>query len=182
MTAANYILASGTDVLDAMMRDKRVDEATVEEYIEHVYAWESDDQIENERGERVDPDPLKMKVFEIEHLGRFDEKNYDGNEPDHAVEQFRTDKIITAHEPPRVAAPRRGVPCRRREPQGDSGHRHRPRELRLGRHPADLRGLRARAWDNPPSGTETARLKAKTLDNMVGRANTAASASAADTS
>ncbi len=69
------------DVLDALMRDKRVDEATVEEYIEHVYAWESDDQIENERGERVDPDPLKMKVFEIEHLGRFDEKNSTATSP-----------------------------------------------------------------------------------------------------
>jgi len=60
-----------SDVLDAMMRDKRVDERTVEEYVEHVYAWSEGEPIENERGEREEPDPLRMKVFEIEHLGRF---------------------------------------------------------------------------------------------------------------
>jgi len=168
VTVKNYIFGQQEqDVLDAMMRDKRVDEATVEEYIEHVYAWESDDQIENERGERVDPDPLKMKVFEIEHLGRFDEKNYDGNEPDHAVEQFRTDKIITALN--RHAWQRRDEEFR----VGDVN----PKEIPvintvLGSYDWDdiqrtYEDFEPGQWDNPPSGTETARLKAKTLDNMV---------------
>jgi len=168
VTVKNYIFGQQEqDVLDAMMRDKRVDEATVEEYIEHVYAWESDDQIENERGERVDPDPLKMKVFEIEHLGRFDDKNYDGNEPDHAVEQFRTDKIITALN--RHAWQRRDEEFR----VGDVN----PKEIPvintvLGSYDWDdiqrtYEDFEPGQWDNPPSGTETARLKAKTLDNMV---------------
>ncbi|MDQ2072395.1 kinase anchor protein [Haloarcula sp. H-GB4] len=168
VTVKNYIFGQQEqDVLDAMMRDKRVDEATVEEYIEHVYAWESDDQIENERGELVDPDPLKMKVFEIEHLGRFDEKNYDGNEPDHAVEQFRTDKIITALN--RHAWQRRDEEFR----VGDVN----PKEIPvintvLGSYDWDdiqrtYEDFEPSQWDNPPSGTETARLKAKTLDNMV---------------
>ncbi|KZX48732.1 PrkA family serine protein kinase [Haloarcula sp. K1] len=168
VTVKNYIFGQQEqDVLDAMMRDKRVDEATVEEYIEHVYAWESDDQIENERGELVDPDPLKMKVFEIEHLGRFDEKNYDGNEPDHAVEQFRTDKIITALN--RHAWQRRDEEFR----VGDVN----PKEIPvintvLGSYDWDdiqrtYADFEPGQWDNPPSGTETARLKAKTLDNMV---------------
>ncbi|WP_434530851.1 PrkA family serine protein kinase [Haloarcula sp. NS06] len=168
VTVKNYIFGQQEqDVLDAMMRDKRVDEATVEEYIEHVYAWESDDQIENERGELVDPDPLKMKVFEIEHLGRFDEKNYDGNEPDHAVEQFRTDKIITALN--RHAWQRRDEEFR----VGDVN----PKEIPvintvLGSYDWDdiqrtYEDFEPGQWDNPPSGTETARLKAKTLDNMV---------------
>ncbi|KOX91706.1 kinase anchor protein [Haloarcula rubripromontorii] len=168
VTVKNYIFGQQEqDVLDAMMRDKRVDEATVEEYIEHVYAWESDDQIENERGELVDPDPLKMKVFEIEHLGRFDEKNYDGNDPDHAVEQFRTDKIITALN--RHAWQRRDDEFR----VGDVN----PKEIPvintvLGSYDWDdikrtYEDFEPGQWDNPPSGTETARLKAKTLDNMV---------------
>jgi len=168
VTVKNYIFGQQEqDVLDAMMRDKRVDEATVEEYIEHVYAWESDDQIENERGELVDPDPLKMKVFEIEHLGRFDEKNYDGNEPDHAVEQFRTDKIITALN--RHAWQRRDEEFR----VGDVN----PKEIPvintvLGSYDWDdiqrtYEDFEPGQWDEPPSGTETARLKAKTLDNMV---------------
>ncbi|MDS0222866.1 kinase anchor protein [Haloarcula sp. S1AR25-5A] len=168
VTVKNYIFGQQEqDVLDAMMRDKRVDEATVEEYIEHVYAWESDDQIENERGERVDPDPLKMKVFEIEHLGRFDEKNYDGNEPDHAVEQFRTEKIITALN--RHAWQRRDEEFR----VGDVN----PKEIPvintvLGSYDWDdiqrtYEDFEPGQWDNPPSGTETARLKEKTLDNMV---------------
>ena len=168
VTVKNYIFGQQEqDVLDAMMRDKRVDEATVEEYIEHVYAWESDDQIENERGELVDPDPLKMKVFEIEHLGRFDEKNYDGNDPDHAVEQFRTDKIITALN--RHAWQRRDEEFR----VGDVN----PKEIPvintvLGSYDWDdiqrtYEDFDPGQWDNPPSGTETARLKAKTLDNMV---------------
>jgi len=168
VTVKNYIFGEQEqDVLDAMMRDKRVDEATVEEYIEHVYAWESDDQIENERGELADPDPLKMKVFEIEHLGRFDEKNYDGNEPDHAVEQFRTDKIITALN--RHAWQRRDEEFR----VGDVN----PKEIPvintvLGSYDWDdiqrtYEDFEPGQWDEPPSGTETARLKAKTLDNMV---------------
>ncbi|KAA9397873.1 kinase anchor protein [Haloarcula sp. CBA1130] len=168
VTVKNYIFGQQEqDVLDAMMRDKRVDEATVEEYIEHVYAWESDDQIENERGELVDPDPLKMKIFEIEHLGRFDEKNYDGNEPDHAVEQFRTDKIITALN--RHAWQRRDEEFRVSDVN--------PKEIPvintvLGSYDWDdiqrtYEDFEPGQWDEPPSGTETARVKAKTLDNMV---------------
>ncbi|MFU1781502.1 PrkA family serine protein kinase [Haloarcula japonica] len=168
VTVKNYIFGQQEqDVLDAMMRDKRVDEETVEEYIEHVYAWESDDQIENERGELVDPDPLKMKVFEIEHLGRFDEKNYDGNEPDHAVEQFRTEKIITALN--RHAWQRRDEEFR----VGDVNPKEIPViNMVLGSYDWDdiqrtYEDFEPGQWDNPPSGTETARLKTKTLDNMV---------------
>ncbi|WP_276271913.1 PrkA family serine protein kinase [Haloarcula litorea] len=155
------------DVLDAMMRDKRVDEDTVEEYIEHVYAWAADEQIENPRGELVDPDPLKMKVFEIEHLGRFDESNYAGDDPDDAVEEFRTDKIITALN--RHAWQRRDEEFR----VGDVA----PKEIPviktvLGSHDWDdvertYEDFDPRQWDEPPSNTETARLKEKTIENMV---------------
>ncbi|MDG5776648.1 kinase anchor protein [Haloarculaceae archaeon H-GB2-1] len=154
------------DVLDAMMREKRVDESTVEEYIEQVYAWATDDQIENERGEYVDPDPLKMKVFEIEHLGRFEETNYAGNDPDDAVREFRTDKIITALN--RHAWHNRDEEFR----VSDVNVKEIPViKTVLGSHDwADVRrtfeDFDPRQWDNPPSGTETASLKRDTVRNM----------------
>jgi len=154
------------DVLEAMMREKRVDEQTVEEYVEHVYAWAQDDTLENERGERVDPDPLKMKVFEIEHLGRFTDDDYLGNEPSPDVEAFRTEHIITALN--RHA-------WRNRDEQFRVSDVN-PKEIPvikavLGNYDwEDIRrtyeDFDPHQWDNPPSGTQTARLKESTLQNM----------------
>ena len=163
----NHVFAEQErDVLDAIMRDKRVDQSTVEEYIEHVYAWEAGEQIENERGEFEAPDPLKMKVFEIEHLGRFDEDNYDGNEPDDAVRAFRTEKIITALN-------RHAWQSRTDEFRVSDVN---PKEIPvvqtvLGSHDwGDVKrtyeDFDPRQWDNPPSGTETAALKETTIENM----------------
>ncbi|SEA13558.1 putative serine protein kinase, PrkA [Haloplanus vescus] len=84
-----------TDVLDALLAEKGVDEATVAEYVEHVFAWANDEQVATDRGP-VDPDPLLMKVFETEHLGRFDDDAYRGPEPTERVERFRREKVITA--------------------------------------------------------------------------------------
>ena len=84
-----------SDVLDAVLADKAVAEETVAEYVEHVFAWEADEQVETERGS-VDPDPLLMKVFETEHLGRFEDDDYRGNEPGSTVVSFRREKVITA--------------------------------------------------------------------------------------
>ena len=154
------------DVLEAIMRDKRVDEATVEEYIEHVYAWVEEEQIVNERGEYETPDPLKMKVFETEHLGRFDDEQYEGTEPAPAVAEFRREKVITA--------------------LNRHAWRHRDDEFRvedvnvkeipviesvLGSHDWDavkrtFEDLDPRQWDDPPSGTETETVKAETIQNM----------------
>jgi predicted Ser/Thr protein kinase len=154
------------DVLDAMMRDKRVDESTVEDYIEQVYAWATDERITNDRGEYVDPDPLRMKIFEVEHLGRFDEDDYAGNEPTPAVESFRENKIITALN--RHAWQRRDEEFRVSDVS--------PKEIPviqtvLGSHSWDdvkrtYEDFDPRQWDNPPSGTETADLKEKTVRNM----------------
>ncbi|MCU4799212.1 kinase anchor protein [Halobacteria archaeon HArc-gm2] len=154
------------DVLDAVMRDKRVDQATVEEYIEHVYAWEAGEQIENDRGEYEEPDPLKMKVFEIEHLGRFDDRNYEGNAPDEAVRHFRTEKIITALN-------RHAWQSRDDEFRVEDVN---PKEIPVIETVLESHDWSAvkrtyedfdpRQWDNPPSGTETADIKAKTVRNM----------------
>jgi predicted Ser/Thr protein kinase len=154
------------DVLDALMRDKRVDGETVEEYIEHVYAWSEGERIENERGEAVAPDLLKMKVFEVEHLGRFGEDDYEGDRPHEQVREFRTDKIITALN--RHAWHQRDEQFR----VGDVNPKEIPviRSV-LGSHDwEDVRrtygDFDPRQWSNPPSGTETEDLKAKTIRNM----------------
>jgi len=154
------------DVLEAMMRDRRVDERTVEEYVEHVYAWSEGEQIVNERGEQVEPDDLKMKLFEIEHLGRFDESDYVGNQPAAEVVEFRTERIITA--------------------LNRHAWRHRDDEFRVSDvNPKEIPIIKAvlgsydwddirrtyedfdpYQWDTPPSGTETERLKTETIQNM----------------
>jgi predicted Ser/Thr protein kinase len=167
VTVKNHVFSQQEDdVLRAIMRDKRVDEATVEEYIEQVYAWEAEEQIENERGELVDPDPLKMKVFEIEHLGRFGEDHYDGNEPGEPVERFRTDKIITALN--RHAWRNRDDAFR----IADVNVKEIPViKSVLGSHDwEDVRrtfeDFDPKQWDNPPSGTETETVKENTIENM----------------
>jgi predicted Ser/Thr protein kinase len=163
----NYVFTQQEeDVLDAMMRDKRVDEQTVEEYVEHVYAWAEGERIENDRGEMVEPDLLQMKVFEIEHLGRFDEDDYKGDKPHEEVRRFRNEKIITA--------------------LNRHAWRHRdeeftvtdvnPKEIPviksvLGTHDwGDIKrtfeDFDPYQWDNPPSGTETADIKADTIENL----------------
>jgi len=164
----NYIYQQQeTDVLEAMMREKRVDEATVEEYITHVYAWANDEQVTNDRGELEDPDPLKMKVFEIEHLGRFSAESYDGNEPSPTVRQFRTAKIITAL----------NRHAWRNRDEDFTVEDVRMKDIPviksvLGNHDWDdvrrtFEDLDPRRWDDPPSGTQTATVKERTISNML---------------
>jgi predicted Ser/Thr protein kinase len=155
-----------TDVLDAIMRDKRVDERTVEEYVEHVYAWSEGETIQNERGERIEPDALQMKIFEIEHLGRFADEDYVGNEPRDAVRGFREEQIITALN--RHAWRNRDEEFRVSEIN--------PKEIPiiksvLGSHDWDdvrrtFEDFDPQQWDNPPDGTETAAIKEQTIRNM----------------
>jgi predicted Ser/Thr protein kinase len=164
----NYVFQQQEqDVLDAMMRDKRVEEETVGEYIEHVYAWATDESITNDRGERVDPDPLKMKVFEIEHMGRFSEENYDGDEPSPAVREFRTEKIITALN--RHAWERRNENFS----VSDVELTDIPiiRSLLESYDWDDVARIHEdfdpRQWDDPPADTETATVKETTIENMT---------------
>ncbi len=154
------------DVVDAIMRDKRVDEETVEEYVEHVYAWVEGEQVENDRGEAVDPDPLKMKVFEVEHLGRFDEDDYQGDRPGEPVRTFRSERVVTALN--RHA-------WRRRDEEfavEDVPAAELPViQTVLGTYDWDdvrrtFEDLDPAQWADPPAGTETARVKADCLANM----------------
>jgi non-specific serine/threonine protein kinase len=174
--AREYVFdRQAADVRDAVLAESGVDAATVEEYVEHVYAWAGDEQVETERGP-VDPDPLLMKLFETEQLGRFDEADYAGNEPGPAVESFRRDRIITALN--RYAWENR-----------DAGFA--VSEVDLEEVPvisavletsdwSDVRrlfpDLDPRQWADPPTDTETARIKADTLDRLVADGYSRASA------
>ena len=165
----NYVFQrQEADVLDAMMADKRVEERTVEEYIEHVYAWATDERVENDRGERVEPDPLKMKIFETEHLGRFRSDQYgEGHSPSTAVEEFRHKKIITALN--RHAWENRTEEFAVRNVN--------PKEIPiiktvLASHDWEdvkrvYEDFDPDQWDDPPKNTETARLKTETIDSLV---------------
>ncbi len=164
-----------TDVLDAVLADKRVAEETVAEYVEHVFAWEGDEQVETDRGP-VDPDPLLMKVFETEHLGRFSESEYRGNEPRAAVEEFRREKVITALN--RFAWEHRNedfsvadvdlteIPVIRAVLDTHSW--------------ADVSRLYddfdPAQWEDPPTDTETARIKEDTIRHMTDNGYSEASA------
>ncbi len=154
-----------SDVLDALTHDVHVDDETVEEYVEHVYAYVEDEDVEGPAGSR-EPDPLKMKVFEVEHLGRFSEDDYDGAEPTSEVEEFREEKIVTALN---VQAWRSRDEFR----ADDVAVREIPvlEDVLSTYGWSDVKrvyeDLKPTQWRNPPEGTETYELKQKTLENMV---------------
>jgi non-specific serine/threonine protein kinase len=163
------------DVLDALLAEKGVDEATVAEYVEHVFAWANEEQVDGDRGP-TDPDPLLMKVFETEHLGRFGGGAYSGANPTDRVEEFRREKVITAIN--RYAWENRDedfaienvdvsdIPVIRAvldaHDWGDV------KRLFEGFDPAQ--------WTDPPSGTETERCKERTLEHLRERGYSPASA------
>jgi predicted Ser/Thr protein kinase len=164
----NYVFQQQeSDVLDAIMRDRRVDEETVAEYIEHVYAWATGDPVENDRGERVEPDALKMKVFETEHLGRFGPDAYEVNhEPSPAVAEFRRNKVITALN-------RHAWESRNDDfVVGDIDPKEVPviKTVLANNDWDDVRRVYEDfdpgQWENPPTNTETAEVKAETIRNL----------------
>ncbi|MFC3958761.1 PrkA family serine protein kinase [Halovivax cerinus] len=155
------------DVIEAIMHDRRVDESTVAEYVEHVYAWETGEALTDERGDPVEPDALKMKLFEVEQLGQFRETDYDGNRPTEAVREFRQENVITALN--RYAWEHRD--------EGFSAA-----DVDLTSIPVltdvlesydwdDVRrtypDFDPHAWDDPPGGTETERVKEAAIERLV---------------
>lgn len=156
------------DVLDAMLAGHTADRESVAEYVEHVYAWATGEPVETDRGE-IQPDPLTMKVFEIEQLGRFGEADYDGTDPSDEVESFRRERIITSLN-------RHAWEHRTEDFQvGDVDFTEIPviREVLAENDWTDVRrafeDLDPRQWADPPSGTQTERVKADTLDTLEAR-------------
>ncbi|WP_435184463.1 PrkA family serine protein kinase [Halobellus sp. EA9] len=174
--AKEYVLErQEEDVLSALLAERSVDRETVAEYVEHVYAWAGDEQVETERGP-ADPDPLLMKLFEIEQLGRFADEDYLGNRPTDAVAEFRREKIITALN--RYAWENRN--------EGFTVDDVELSEIPVIRSVldtydwSDVRRLYEdfdpAQWDDPPEGTETERLKDQTIAELTTRGYTEASA------
>ncbi|QKG92535.1 kinase anchor protein [Halorubrum salinarum] len=163
------------DVIDAMLAEETVPTETVAEYVEHVYAWDEADPTARDR-EDAAPDPLAMKVFETETLGRFDEDDYRGTEPGRDIERFRRERVI------------RGLT---RYAWRNRGEEFSVDEVDLGEVPElkavidanDLADVKRRfpdldpaAWPDPPADTETERVKAETIDRLCERGYSRASA------
>jgi non-specific serine/threonine protein kinase len=164
-----------SDVLDALLAEKGVEAETVEEYVEHVYAWAGDDQLETEHGP-VDPDPLLMRLFETEHLGRFRDADYDGNEPNEPVEEFRREKVISALN--RYAWENRDEDFSITDV--DFSEMPVIRAV-LDTHDWDdvrrlFPDLDPNQWDDPPANTDTEAIKQRTIDHMTENGYTRASA------
>ncbi|GAB3689330.1 PrkA family serine protein kinase [Salinarchaeum chitinilyticum] len=155
------------DVIAAITADRSVDADAVEEYVRHVYGWATGEPIENDRGERIQPDPLTMKVFEIESLGRFVEGDYAGNEASDEVAQFRQEQVVTALN---------------RHAWEHRGEDFAVDDVDLTAIPviadvletADWDDVRRRheefdpsQWADPPGSTETAAVKERAIEHMV---------------
>ena len=163
------------DVVDAALAAETVATETVAEYVEHVYAWDADEPVETERGP-TEPDALAMKVFETETLGRFDEDEYRGTDPSRAVAEFRREKVIRALT--RYAWRNRGDGF-----SVDDVELEAIPELKAVLEANDLADLKRRfpeldpaEWADPPADTETARVKAATIDRLEDRGYSRASA------
>ena len=164
----NYVFdRQETDVIEAITYDSGVSADAVETYVEHVYAWSTGDPIENDRGERVEPDALKMKLFEIEQLGRFDEDDYHGNRPGERVEQFREEQVITALN--RHAWEQRGEDFAVEDVDlTDIPVIESVLETSDWDDVARLfEDLDPEQWDDPPANTETAAVKERTIAVLV---------------
>ncbi|WP_232688686.1 PrkA family serine protein kinase [Halobacterium zhouii] len=155
------------DVLDALLSGEGADESDVETYVEQVHAWATDGTVTNDRGEAAQPDPLAMKVFETETLGRFDDADYRGNDPRQTVREFREDTVMTAVT--RHAWEHRDETFR----AGDVDLSSIPvlRDVLAGHDWDDVRrvhpDLDPHQWSDPPENTATAELKAQTIEFLT---------------
>ena len=164
-----------TDVVDAALAAETVSTETVAEYVEQVYAWDADEPVETDRGQES-PDELVMKVFETETLGRFDDADYRGTAATEPVAEFRREQVIRALT--RYAWRNRGD-----EFSVDDVELSEIPELQSVLETNDLADLKRRfpeldpgEWADPPADTETARVKADTIDRMVEQGYSPASA------
>jgi len=164
-----------TDVVDAALAAETVSTETVAEYVEQVYAWDADEPVETDRGQES-PDELVMKVFETETLGRFDDADYRGTAATEPVAEFRREQVIRALT--RYAWRNRGD-----EFSVDDVELSEIPELQSVLETNDLADLKRRfpeldpgEWADPPADTETARVKANTIDRMVEQGYSRASA------
>ncbi len=154
------------DVLDAVLADEKISDETVTEYIKHVYAYVTDQKVSGEYGPE-EPDPFVMKVFETEHLNKFDASDYHDLDGSSEVEEFRQDQIV---------APINRRTWERRDESFnlDSIDFWDIPVIHEQLHDYDWDDVEntfdnfdINQWDDPPENTETAEIKEKTLAHMV---------------
>jgi len=151
------------DLRAAILREEGVSREAVEEYIEHVFAWGTDESFDTEAEH---PDPMTMKMFETDQLGRFDDDDYDGTAPSDAVAAFRNHEIIVAVN--NILWEERGEEF----DIDDVDYRDVP-ALSTAIETNDWRDVQSTfedldpaQWDDPRENTETAAVKADTIRNM----------------
>jgi len=165
--AKEYVLEKQSeDVLDAVLAQEKIADETVDEYIRHVFADETDQKVSGEYGPE-EPDKLVMKVFETEHLNKFNDSDYNDLEPRSAVQEFRKTEII--------------APINRRtwERRGegfslDSIDFWDIPVIHEQLHDYDWDDVKntfdnfdIEQWDDPPENTETEEIKENTIQHMV---------------
>lgn len=170
--ARNYVFQrQEDDVLQASMEGLETSKGTIEKYIDEVYEWYEEKQLETETGSSGtgEIDALSMKLFEIEELGMFDEDSYNSDhEPtDDEVIEFREDHVVNAINSRAWESKQDDFTA------GDLDVRSMGvfnRVLRnygwqdVGREYPDFEPSK---WDDPPEKTETQELKEKVISNMI---------------
>lgn len=82
-----YVLSQQEeDLISAIMQDQTASDEDINEYINHVYAWGTDDA-------DIEPDDLRMKVFETKYMG-WDDDDYNDLHPVREIREWRQEKII----------------------------------------------------------------------------------------
>lgn len=164
------------DVLDAVLVDEKVDDEMIAEYMEYVYAWVTDETVDSARG-KVEPDPMKMQVFETEYLGLFDDDDYysDHSAGNPAVKKFRKEDIVAPLK--KATWDRRTEDYELTEVFWDvpvikeTLHDYTWDDVKR-----IYENFDPTQWDDPPEGTETETVKEKALEHMIDNGYTRASA------
>lgn len=154
------------DVLNAILETHGADEETVVEYVENVYAWVTGEALGAGRDEQEEPDPLTMKVFEIEYLGRFMEADYEGTDPSESVASFRQDQVV-------AEVNRQAWEQRSDDFEVDDINLTTVSVLEDILSDAGWKDVRRvfddfdpRHWSDPPSGTQTEQIKSDTIQRL----------------
>lgn len=159
------------DVLQAAMEGLETSENTVEQYIDEVYEWYEEKQLETETGAERDEEveALSMKLFEIEELGMFSEEDYDSDhEPTNDdVIDFREKHIVNsinnrAWESKQDDFTAGDLEIRAMGVFNRVLQNYGWQDIRR-----EFPDFEPSQWEAPPEGTETEELKEKIINNMI---------------
>lgn len=153
------------DVLNAMLKGRRATKDEIESYVNGLMEWVESDGEEEER----DFDPYALREFEKEYFlhSENNDEHYDGTEPVGHLKKFREEKIINPIKSFLYSQKDRNFEiaevaisqCEELDRLFD--------HWSWGSISRYYENVDFSQWSNPPSGTDTAELKEKTINNMV---------------